>query len=42
MKNAKVSCIGQTLFLEGSVADERELKKAQLIADAFAGMVLQR
>lgn len=41
IKTAKVSCIGQTLLLEGSVADEREMKKAQLIADAYAGMALK-
>jgi Flp pilus assembly secretin CpaC len=42
LKNAHVTCVGQTLFLEGSVADERELRKAQLIADSFAGAVLRR
>ncbi len=42
LKNAQVSCIGQTLLLEGSVADERELHKAQLIADAYAGVALRR
>jgi Pilus formation protein N terminal region len=42
LKNAHVTCVGQTLFLEGSVADERELHKAQLIADSFAGAVLRR
>jgi hypothetical protein len=42
MKDARVTCVGQTLFLEGSVADERELRKAQLIADGLAGAVLRR
>jgi len=42
LKNARATCVGQTLFLEGSVADERELHKAQLIADSFAGDVLRR
>lgn len=42
LKDARVTCIGQTLFLEGSVADERELQKAQRIADGLAGAVLQR
>lgn len=42
LKNAQVTCIGQTLFLEGSVADEHELKKAQRIADSYAGAQLQR
>ena len=42
LAQAHVSCIGQTLFLEGSVADERELQKAQRIAEAYAGAMLQR
>lgn len=36
LKDARVACLGQTLVLEGSVADERERQKAQLIADSFA------
>lgn len=36
--SAKAVCVGQTIFLEGSVADERELKKAMLIADAHYGL----
>jgi Flp pilus assembly secretin CpaC len=42
LKNAHATCVGQTLFLEGSVADDRELQKAQMIADSFAGDVLRR
>lgn len=42
LKDARVSCLGQTLVLEGSVADERELHKAQLIAESFAGAVMRR
>ncbi len=42
LKNAYASCLGQTLVLEGSVADERELQKAQLIADSYAGGLLRR
>ncbi len=42
LKNAHATCVGQTLLLEGSVADERELQKAQLIADSYAGAVLHR
>jgi hypothetical protein len=41
IKNAHVTVIGATLLLEGSVADERELKKAQLIADSYAGLTLR-
>jgi pilus assembly protein CpaC len=41
IKNAKVNVVGSILMLEGSVADEREMKKAQLIADSFAGMALK-
>lgn len=42
LKDARVTCLGATLVLEGSVADERELQKAQLIADGFAGAALRR
>lgn len=42
LAHAEVTCIGQTLFLEGSVADDRELQKAQRIADSYAGAMLQR
>jgi Flp pilus assembly secretin CpaC len=42
LKDAHVACWGQTLVLEGSVADERERQKAQLIADSFAVDLLQR
>lgn len=42
LKDASAACLGQTLVLEGSVADERELQKAQLIADSYAGGLLHR
>ena len=42
LKDAQAACIGQTLVLEGSVADERERQKAQLIADSYAGDLLRR
>jgi hypothetical protein len=42
LKDAHASILGQTLVLEGSVADERELQKAQLIADSYAGDLLKR
>lgn len=42
LKNAQAICIGQQLILEGSVADEREKQKAQLIADAYAVGVVGR
>jgi Flp pilus assembly secretin CpaC len=42
LKDAHAACLGQTLVLEGSVADERELQKAQLIADSYAGDLLRR
>ncbi len=42
LPHASVSVLGQTLVLEGSVADERERQKAQLIADSFAADVLTR
>ena len=42
LNNAHAACLGQTLVLEGSVADERELQKAQLIADSYAGDLLRR
>lgn len=41
LKDAHAACLGQTLVLEGSVADERELQKAQLIADSYAGDLLR-
>ncbi len=40
LPHANVSVLGQTLVLEGSVADERERQKAQLIADSYAADVL--
>jgi Flp pilus assembly secretin CpaC len=42
LKDAQAACIGQTLVLEGSVADEREREKAQMIADSYAGELLRR
>ncbi len=42
LKNAYASVVGQTIVLEGSVADEREMQKAQLIADGYAGELLHR
>ncbi|PZR09121.1 MAG: hypothetical protein DI536_23090 [Archangium gephyra] len=42
LPNANVAIYGQTLVLEGSVADERERQKAQLIADSYAADVLTR
>lgn len=42
LKNAQASVLGQTLVLEGSVADDRERQKAQLIADSLAGDLLRR
>ena len=42
LSNAHAACLGQTLVLEGSVADERELHKAQMIADSYAGDLLRR
>jgi pilus assembly protein CpaC len=42
LKNAYASVVGQTIVLEGSVADEREMQKAQLIADGYAGELLRR
>ena len=42
LNNAHAACLGQTLVLEGSVADERELQKAQMIADSYAGDLLRR
>lgn len=42
LKDAHAACLGQTLVLEGSVADERERQKAQLIADSYAGELLRR
>lgn len=42
LKDAHAACLGQTLVLEGSVADERELHKAQMIADSYAGDLLRR
>ena len=42
LKDAHAEILGQTLVLEGSVADERELHKAQMIADSYAGDLLKR
>ncbi|MFZ5438392.1 MAG: pilus assembly protein N-terminal domain-containing protein [Myxococcota bacterium] len=42
LKNAQAVAIGQQLILEGSVADEREKHKAQLIADSYAAGVIGR
>ena len=42
LKDAHAEILGQTLVLEGSVADERERQKAQLIADSYAGDLLKR
>lgn len=42
LPNATVALYGQTLVLEGSVADERERHKAQLIAESYAADVLTR
>jgi len=36
---ARAECVGQTVFLEGSVADEGELKRALLIANALYAQV---
>jgi hypothetical protein len=35
LANARAQCVGQTIFLEGSVADDRELQKALGIANAL-------
>ncbi len=35
LKTAKAICVGDKIFLEGSVADQAESQKAQLIADAI-------
>jgi hypothetical protein len=35
LANARAQCVGQTIFLDGSVGDEAELKKALLIANAI-------
>lgn len=42
LKTAYATVVGQTIVLEGSVADEREMHKAQLIADSYAGDLLRR
>lgn len=42
LNDAHARCLGQVLVLEGSVADEREREKAQLIADSLAGDLLRR
>jgi hypothetical protein len=39
LTRARAECIGQTVFLEGSVADESELKRALLIANALYAQV---
>ena len=40
LTNARAAVLGSKLVLEGSVADEREREKAQLIADSLAAGVL--
>lgn len=35
LQNAHAQCVGQTIFLDGSVGDEAELKKALLIANSL-------
>ena len=37
LRDAQAVCIGQKIFLEGSVADDKELQKALRIADAYYG-----
>ncbi len=37
LTQARAECIGQTIFLEGSVADDKELHKALVIANAYYG-----
>lgn len=39
LSQARAECVGQTVFLEGSVADEVELKRALLIANALYAQV---
>lgn len=39
LTQARAECVGQTVFLEGSVADEAELKRALLIANALYSQV---
>lgn len=39
LAQARAECVGQTVFLEGSVADEGELKRALLIANALYAQV---
>lgn len=39
LAQARAECVGQTVFLEGSVADEVELKRALLIANALYAQV---
>jgi pilus assembly protein CpaC len=35
IKDARATCVGSKIFLEGTVADSEEFKKAMLIADAY-------
>jgi Flp pilus assembly secretin CpaC len=42
LTNARATVLGSKVVLEGSVADEREREKAQLIADSLAAGVLAR
>jgi Pilus formation protein N terminal region len=37
LTQARAECVGQTIFLEGSVADDKELHKALVIANAYYG-----
>lgn len=39
LSQARAECVGHTVFLEGSVADEGELKRALLIANALYSQV---
>lgn len=39
LTQARAECVGQTVFLEGSVADDGELKRALLIANALYAQV---
>ncbi|MEW6431514.1 MAG: pilus assembly protein N-terminal domain-containing protein [Myxococcota bacterium] len=39
LAQARAECVGQTVFLEGSVADEVELQRALLIANALYAQV---
>jgi osmotically-inducible protein OsmY len=39
LTQARAECVGQTVFLEGSVADQGELRRAVLIANALYAQV---